>query len=97
MICDLILVGFFSLQVSMGDHGLWTRGKFSSNGKAGFLNRACNDDSDFCKVASAFYLIKKKIHCEMHHTHGEEVLLLGVQGILSNLWADPSRFPLFRC
>lgn len=69
MICDLILMGFFSLQVSMGDLGLWTRGKCSSNGKAGFLNRACNDDSDFCKVASAFYMIKKKqktVKCIIH-------------------------------
>lgn len=51
---------FFFLQVSMEDLGLWTRGKFSSNGKAGFLNRPCNG-CDFCKVASAVCLTKKEI------------------------------------
>lgn len=41
----------------MGGLGLWTRGKFSSNGKIGFLNKACMD-SDLFTVAPAFYRIK---------------------------------------
>lgn len=47
----------------MGDLGQWTRGKFSSNGKVPFLNKALT----LVFVASAFHVIQNcAVKCIVH-------------------------------